>query len=371
MQRFLLFAFALAFTAVAIAQPPAPPISQVFAFFCNNDFTSCPLGFDPTLSPVQLSDGLLYVPTFWGGQGNANFGGTIARSSTGGQALVIHTFASVSGRFLGGEHPVLSLAQGPDGNFYGATENGGLHTFGVVYKLARTGQFQLLYNFCSLPNCPDGPAPLTLANDGNFYGVSGTTFFRITTQGAWTQLGTLPQLTSFGTRIIQATDGNFYGAGGDFAFRMTPSGQFTLLHQFMYPVFPTSPLIQANDGNLYGATGASGDGTGIFRLTLAGDLTFIHAMTENEGFEPVQLLQASDGNLWGLSDYRNGSYFTITLDGTSIQSAAFSCASTGCTPQAMMEGRDGNLYGTAINGGHVPGENALGSIFKIAAGLPH
>ena len=276
----VLLAFVVALAASAFAaQPPAPAITQVMAFWCNNDFTSCPLGFDPTLNPIQLADGLLYVPTFWGGQGNANFGGTIARSSTTGQSLVIHTFASVAGRFLGGENPVISFQVGPDGNFYGVTENGGLHTFGVFYKLARTGQFQILYNFCSVSGCPDGPAPLVLANDGNFYGASGTTFFRLTPQGVWSQIGTIDQSGGSLIHVLQATDGNFYGIAQNFAFRMTPAGQFTLLHQFNYPVFPSSPLIQASDGNLYGATGASGDGTGIFRLTLDGTLTFIHAMT--------------------------------------------------------------------------------------------
>jgi len=364
----------LCFSALGFGQSPAgPPITQVFGFFCNQGFTSCPLGFDPILSPIQLSDGLLYVATFWGGQGNPEFGGTIARSSTTGQALVIHTFASLAGRFLGGENPAIGFVEGPDGAMYGVTQQGGTHNFGVMYKLARTGQFQVLYNFCSLPACADGPGPITLAPDGNFYGVSGETFFRITPQGVWAQLGRLPQSTGQNTRLILAADGNFYGAGPaePIAFRETPSGQFTLLHQFSYPLFPSSNLMAASDGNLYGATNGSGDGTGIFRLTPAGDFAFIHAMTENEGYEPVFLMQASDGNIWGLSSFRDGSFFSITLGGQSLQSGAFSCAVTGCQPGGMIEGRDGNLYGTAISGGHVPGQNPLGTIFKIAAGLPH
>lgn len=94
-------------------------------------------------------------------------------------------------------------------------------------------------------------------------------------------------------------------------------------------------------------------------------------MTDSEGYSPVQLLQASDGNLWGISDFRDGSFFTLSLSGSSIQSAAFNCATTGCTPLGMIEGPDGNLYGVAGAGGNAPGENPLDTIFKIAAGLPH
>jgi len=35
----------------------------------------------------------------------------------------------------------------------------------------------------------------------------------------------------------------------------------------------------------------------------------------------------------------------------------------------MIEGRDGNFYGAAMNGGNMPGRNPIGSVFKIAAGL--
>jgi uncharacterized repeat protein (TIGR03803 family) len=362
----------LSISAVTSAQPSPPPISQVFVFFCTPGFLTCPLGFDPILSPIQLSDGNLYAVTFWAGQGNPNAGGTVVRTSVSGQGLVLHTFEQTGGLFLGGENPAIAFVKGPDGDLYGVTESGGTHTFGVMYKLARNGNFQILHNFCSLQNCTDAPVPITLANDGNFYGVSYLTFFRISPQGTWTQIATLGQSLGGASRLIQASDGNFYAVGNRVAFRLTPSGQLTVLHQFVYPAFPTSPLIQASDGNLYGATGGSGSGTGIFRMSLSGDLAFIHQMTDSEGYSPVQLLQASDGNLWGISDFRNGSFFTISLSGVSIQSEAFNCNATGCGPLGMIEGTDGNLYGVAGAGGNAPpGDDPLGTIFKIAAGLPH
>jgi len=131
----------------------------------------------------------------------------------------------------------------------------------------------------------------------------------------------------------------------------------------------SSNLLQASDGNIYGATSGSGTGTGIFRMSLSGNLEFIHEMTDEEGYSPLQLLQASDGNLWGLSDFRNGSFFAVTLNGESVTSGAFTCAVTGCAPTGMIEGRDGNFYGVAEMGGNAPGLNAAGTVFKIAAGL--
>jgi len=146
----VLLAVLLLMTA-SFAQPSSPAISQVVAFWCNQDFSICPIGFDPTLPPIQLSDGNLYVATWWAGQGSSNAGGTIFRTGPFGQGIVIHTFqaGSISGGFPNGEHPVIGFAQGADGNLYGVTEQGGAYNDGVMYKLARNGSFQVLYNFCS------------------------------------------------------------------------------------------------------------------------------------------------------------------------------------------------------------------------------
>ncbi len=368
MYRAFVLLLVLSLTAVCLAQPSSPSISQVFAFFCTSNFQSCPYGLDPIQAPIRLSDENLYAVTFWGGLGNPNNGGTVDRVSVSGLGFTLHTFASVSGSFPMGENPSIAFVEGADGNLYGVTEQGGAHNFGVMYKLSRNGSFQVLHNFCSQPNCLDAAVPITLGSDGNFYGAAYSVFFRITPQGTWTQISTLSQNVGSAVRLIQASDGNFYGAAS-VAFRIAPSGQFTVLHQFTYPALPTSPLIQANDGYLYGGTGGSGSGTGIYRMSLSGYFTFIHQMTDQEGYSPAQLMQASDGNLWGISGFRSGSFFTISLSGVSLQSGAFNCSTTGCAPLGMIEGPDGNFYGVAGSGGNAPGQYPLGTIFKIAAGL--
>ena len=56
MKRALGFLAVLILTTISVAQSSSPAISQFIAFRCKN-FTSCPNGFDPTLPPIQLSDG--------------------------------------------------------------------------------------------------------------------------------------------------------------------------------------------------------------------------------------------------------------------------------------------------------------------------
>ena len=70
------------------------------------------------------------------------------------------------------------ILQATDGNFYGATyEGGGKDSYGTLFKLTPTGVLTTLHEFC--PNggthCTDGwsPQPLVQGTDGNFYGVAG------------------------------------------------------------------------------------------------------------------------------------------------------------------------------------------------------
>jgi uncharacterized repeat protein (TIGR03803 family) len=90
------------------------------------------------------------------------------------------------------------LVQGFDGNFYGASELGGVNDKGAIYRLTPDGVVTVVYSFCSRPRCTDGNGPvgLLLGKDGNFYGstfAGGTidknhggdgTFFKITPEGA-------------------------------------------------------------------------------------------------------------------------------------------------------------------------------------------
>ena len=354
-----------------------PTITQLFAFSCNQNFTSCPNGFDPALGPIQLSNGVLYGTTWWAGQGTSNAGGTVFGITTAAQIKVLHTFQpGTNGSFPNGENPVLGFVRGSDGSFYGVTESGGANKFGVFYKLSTGGAFRVLYNFCSLPGCPDAPGRIILGSDGNFYGVSSTTIFRLTPQGVWSSIYVLNSTTDgTASTLIQGADGNFYGTGtiepeAGTIFRVTPTGQFTILYQLPDFETITSNLVQASDGSFYGGSSYGA----VFQFTLAGQFTNIAQLTQAEGPTPTFLLIASDGNLWGLCESggtapdRPGTVFAVSPTGTVITSAEFNCASTGCNPEGMTQGSDGKFYGVAITGGKAA-TNPLGTVFKIDAGL--
>ena len=87
--------------------------------------------------------------------------------------------------------------------------------------------------------------------------------------------------------VVLASDGNFYGttlrggrADSGTIFRLTPGGVRTLLYTFDGKQgAPTGGLVQASDGNLYGVTEGkccNGQFAGtVFRISLAGEFTTI------------------------------------------------------------------------------------------------
>jgi len=309
----------------------------------------------------------------------------------------------------------MALVQGPDGNLYGTTQNGGSHFWGTVFRITRAGDLTTVYNFCSQPNCTDGAGPytgLTLGADGNFY---GTTFFggvSVNCCGAVfkiTPRGDLTTLYSFCSqaacadgyqpyaRLVQATDGSFYGTtyrgglyGDGTVFKITTGGTFTTLHSFdgADGRYPYAGLIQATDGNLYGTTAqlgeANGNGSGtVFRITPRGILTTLHTFNggANDGNGPLSgLVQATDGNLYGTATQGGicfynvvgcGVVFRITLGGTLTTLYSF-CSQIGCADGAfptagLAQGSDGNFYGTTLYGGGFgcSSSDGCGTAFEI------
>ena len=121
-------------------------------------------------------------------------------------------------------------------------------------------------------------------------------------------------------------------------------------------------LVQASNGSFYGVTyigGEFGFGT-VFRLTADGVLTTIASFTDVMGPPSVGsgLLQASDGDLYGTTDFGDnfeGTIFRVTLnaDGTGSLStwATFNSFENGAAPWGrLIEAKDGHVYGTTLFG---------------------
>src|SRR5579872_2689772 len=162
--------------------------------------------------------------------------------------------------------------------------------------------------------------------------------------------------------LIQGTDGDLYGTTGSNVFKITPEGTLTNLNTLTYGYFSTAGLVQASDKNFYGTTeeGGAHNGGTIFKITSDGILTTLYSFCSQtnctDGEQPdAGLVQGRDGSLYGTTQLGgangNGTVFKITLRGTRTTLYSF-CAQVNCIDgkfpnTALVQGNDGNFYGTA------------------------
>jgi uncharacterized repeat protein (TIGR03803 family) len=176
--------------------------------------------------------------------------------------------------------------------------------------------------------------------------------------------------------LLQANDGNFYGTTysdgreGEYGtvFKMTPSGVLTTLVFFNKTngANPLGRLVQAKDGNFYGTTyaggtndyafGGSGSGT-VFKMTPSGVLTTLVSFNGTNGTYPMAgLVEGNDGNFYGTTQIggTNGGYgtvFKMTPSGALTTLVSFN-NTNGAFPQGgLIQAIDGNFYGTTAAGG--------------------
>ena len=232
---------------------------------------------------------------------------------------------------------------------YGTAANGGSNGAGTVYQVTSFGQLSGIYSFGA--NDTSSPVGgLVQAGNGNLYGTTGT--------------------------------GGEYSCGT--VFEVTPGGSYTTLVEFgsrqTEGCFPYAGLTLSADGNLYGTTSAGGAPQGFnagiaFKLTPSGTFSILHVFDITDGDAPQgALLLASDGNFYGTTEvggaHSSGTIFRMTPDGTVTTLYSF-CSLSGCSdgksPYAgVIEGTDGNLYGTTTAGGSAND----GTVFRLSTGLP-
>ena len=89
------------------------------------------------------------------------------------------------------------MAQGRDGDIYGATTSGGIHFYGNIFKITPTGTLTSIHDFdLTHGGYPQGG--LSMGLDGNFYGTTyqgGKGYgivFQITPSGTFTESMTSP-----------------------------------------------------------------------------------------------------------------------------------------------------------------------------------
>jgi len=161
-------------------------------------------------------------------------------------------------------------------------------------------------------------------------------------------------------------------------YKLTPGGTLTTLYSFTGGTDgsnPDAPLVQGTDGNLYGSTpfgGVSGGGA-IYKISTGGKLKVLHTFTNtSDGGNPVAgLIQGTDGNFYGTNILgganNNGVVFKITASGTFKVLHDFQAATDGAWSfTALVQATDGNFYGTCTYDGGIPGgDYGQGSIYKL------
>ncbi len=285
-----------------------------------------------------------------------------------------------------GLQTVGNLILAGDGNFYGTTRIQGTGGGGVLFQ----------YNISSKTCAPiysfnpttDGYYPsggLTYGSDGNFYGIlsqspedaSGSgAIFQVTPAGKFSIVYNFQNGADGGNPVgylIEATDGNFYGAtttGGSGAntgtiYRLTPGATFPWVLATQYNLGsltgtnPSGQIVEGPDGNLYGAlqSGAANNFGSVWQLDLQDDYSDFYDFTSANRAET--LVVGGDGSLYGATTYGDGAnnsqgeFFKLTTAGVYTTLADFSTSSANLEEPIgqIIQGSDGDFYGTAQTGG--------------------
>jgi uncharacterized repeat protein (TIGR03803 family) len=155
-----------------------------------------------------------------------------------------------------------------------------------------------------------------------------------------------------------------------FATALNAAPTVEILHSFGEAGPDACKMIQASDGNLYGTTysGGSYSNGSVFQYPLGGSANTIYSFTNGaDGANPQgNLIQGLDGNLYGTARFggasSNGTAFRLSTSGAFTVLHTFSGGADGGNPRSgFVLGSDGNLYGTTINGG-----KGSGTVFKMS-----
>lgn len=299
-----------------------------------------------------------------------------------------------------GEDPTAGMVADGAGNLYGTTTYGGLWGYGTVFELSPNGSggwnYNVIYNFCSLPYCADGEVPYTtsliLDSAGNLYGQAegggqygyGVVFELSPAAGSWTESvlysfnqGTGGDLPGYGVAMDKA--GNLYGtttSGGE-------NGTGVVYELSPFEGGWTSQVIYNFAANDFGS-GLAVNGENVFvmgyleviELSPNGSGGWNSAAIHTFAGPPKDGIYASGtpvfdkaGNLYGSTvsggkDY-HGTVFELIpkKKGKWKEKVLYSIHLGTMANQGIVLDSAGNIYGNDLGAG----ESNLGTVFELVA----
>jgi uncharacterized repeat protein (TIGR03803 family) len=337
-------------------------------------------------------DGVLYGAGAGGGISNA---GAVFRLNPDGSGFS----TLISFLVTNGASTQAGLALAPDGTLFGTTYSGGVSNFGTIFKLKTNGSgFQVLHQFTGGSDGQNPSGDPIIASNGAVYGVTyyanGSTrgtVYRIDQNGSnYSIIHTFPG-TPDGQqprgKLFQATDGMLYGTtvfGGissqlGTVYKVSLDGSvYSMIHALQNSTSegrgPNAGVYQSANGLLYGTAyyGGSANAGAIFKVDTDGNYNLVRSFqsTGGDGQNPdTELMETSDGFLYG-GTYAGGSggggsLFKIMNDGTgyTVLQNFSSAGSALNTPNSLIIGANGALYGTTRYGGGL----GAGCVFALTA----
>ena len=399
--------------------------AQAQTFTVLHKFTGGLDGSYPYAGLTMDRDGNLYGTTAFGGYTGSQCGviggcGTVFKLSHGGSGWIFNSLYQFQDN-PDGSGPAGRVVIGPDGNLYGTTFYGGQtdacggngeEGCGTVFKLSpppslckgfRCSWLETqLYSFSG----PDGGRPegeIAFDTAGNLYGTTeagvhgwGSVYQLAPAQGAWTHAilygfddGLDGAEPIGGVQLDRA--GNLYGTtsvGGErqqarfsnwlLRFRVGLSTPFTTFNWTTAGTVPMPGVIIDQSGNLYGGTEDGDPDPVVFELSPSnGGWTYKTLsqilFTFNIGGVEGNLTMDASGNIYGTTYFGGahggGSVFKLTPSAsgwTSTDLYSFGGGSDGKYPVSnVVIDAQGNLYGTASNGGSGACAHGCGVVWEI------
>lgn len=240
----------------------------------------------PYAGVILDQNGNLYGTTSGGGTFNL---GTVYKIDTAGNETILHSFQGG----LDGSNPFGELLRDATGNLYGTTAGDGLSYWGTVFKIDTQGSETVLYQFQGGRDGAD-PVGIVQDSDGNFYGATYEggdptcpdgprgcgTVFKLDTAGNETVLyrftgdsdGAFPLagviVDGVGSVYGTANTGGKVPCTAEFSrgcgtiYKLNRSGKLTVLHTFDWNdgASPMSNLTLGPGHSVYGTAEAGGRG---------------------------------------------------------------------------------------------------------------